>query len=63
MARWLHDFRTAFGKARQWFCPWPIALWVALRFAATGDSGRFRSHAGWRISRIRREDPDQDPGP
>src|SRR6185312_14692084 len=48
----MHDFRKAIGKARAWQCAWPIAVWVGMRYALTGNSGRFRSHGGWRVSRI-----------
>ena len=52
----LHDFRKAYGKARQWRCPPLSAIVVACRYAATGDSGRFVSHDGARLSRIFRGD-------
>lgn len=58
MSRLIQDFRKTFDKARSWHCPVPVALWVALRYAVTGDSGRFRSHSGWRISRISRHSRD-----
>lgn len=45
-------FRKAYGKARDWHCSRACATVVALRFALTGDSGRFRSHGGWMVSRI-----------
>ncbi len=45
-------FRKAYGKARDWHCSRGRAAVVALRFALTGDSGRFRSHGGWMVSRI-----------
>nr|WP_143592202.1 hypothetical protein [Stenotrophomonas maltophilia] len=45
-------FRKAYGKARDWHCSRGRATVVALRFALTGDSGRFRSHGGWMVSRI-----------
>jgi len=48
----MYDFRKAIGKARAWQCAWPIAVWVGMRNALTGNSGRFRSHGGWRVSRI-----------
>ncbi|MEN5102301.1 hypothetical protein ABE571_17815 [Stenotrophomonas sp. TWI273] len=45
-------FRKAYRKARDWHCSRGRAAVVALRFALTGDSGRFRSHGGWMVSRI-----------
>ncbi|MBA8683555.1 hypothetical protein [Stenotrophomonas tumulicola] len=36
------------------------AGWLALRYGLTGDTGRFRSHAGWRVSRLRRGHSDED---
>ncbi|WP_305805531.1 hypothetical protein [Stenotrophomonas sp. YIM B06876] len=56
VARRLHDFRKAYGKARGWLCPPPRSFLVALRFALFGDSGRFRTHGGWRVSRIYKHD-------
>lgn len=50
----MHDFAKAYGKARDWHCSRPRALLVGVRFALWGDSGRFTSHGGWRISRISR---------
>ena len=47
-------FRKAYRKARDWHCSRGRAAVVALRFALTGDSGRFRSHGGWMVSRIYR---------
>lgn len=51
----LSDFRKATDKARSWDCAWPVAVWVGMRYALTGNSGRFRSHGGWRVSRIVRD--------
>jgi len=51
----IHDFRKAYRKARDWRCEPPTALMAAIRFALTGDSGRFVSHDGARLSRIYRE--------
>jgi len=48
----LRAFLKAYRKARDWHCSRGRALIVALRFALTGDSGRFRSHGGWMVSRI-----------
>lgn len=54
--RFLRDLRKAYGKARSWDCA-PLPSFVAgLRFALFGESGRFRSHGGWRVSRIYRVD-------
>jgi hypothetical protein len=48
------DFSKAYRKAREWHCSQSISLIVATRFALLGDSGRFQSHGGWRVSRIYR---------
>ncbi|ROP79521.1 hypothetical protein EDF74_0571 [Stenotrophomonas rhizophila] len=48
----LRAFSKAYRKARDWHCSPGRAWIVALRFALTGDSGRFRSHGGWMVSRI-----------
>lgn len=50
----MQDFNKAYGKARDWHCSRPRAWLVGVRFALWGDSGRFTSHGGWRISRISR---------
>lgn len=50
----LRDFRKAYRKARQWRCAPLPALLAAWRYAMTGDSGRFVSHDGARLSRIYR---------
>jgi len=49
------DFFKAYRKARQWHCAPLLSCAVAVRFAFFGDSGRFASHGGWRVSRIRRD--------
>lgn len=49
------DFLKAYRKARDWHCAPLRSCRVALRFALFGDSGRFASHGGWRVSRIRRD--------
>jgi len=50
--RAVRHFNLAYDKARQWQCP-PVQAWlVAVRFALTGNSGRFLSHGGYRKSRI-----------
>lgn len=50
------DFLKAYRKARSWDCSPVSAAFRALRFALFGDSGRFRTHHGMRISRIVRMD-------
>lgn len=45
-------FRKAYRNARDWHCSRGRAAVIAVRFALTGDSGRFRSHGGWMVSRI-----------
>ncbi|AWH36114.1 MULTISPECIES: hypothetical protein [Stenotrophomonas] len=54
----LHRFAKAYGKAREWHCSRLRASVVGLRFAVWGDSGRFTSHGGWRVSRISRSDSE-----
>lgn len=54
----LNRFAKAYGKAREWHCSRLRASLVGVRFAVWGDSGRFTSHGGWRISRISRNDWD-----
>lgn len=53
-SRRLRDYLRAYRKARSWACgPLRSAL-AATRFAVRGDSGRFRSHHGGRVSRLYR---------
>ena len=54
----IHDFRKAYRKARDWRCPPLPAAVAAWRYALTGDSGRFVSHGGARLSRISRGGED-----
>lgn len=61
LAQRVRDFRKAYGKARGWHCPPPRSFLVALRFAMCGDSGRFRTHGGWRVSRIYKDDGSRSP--
>lgn len=56
----LHRFSYAFKKVRGWHVGPVQAGWLALRYGLTGDTGRFRSHAGWRVSRLRRGHADED---
>ena len=56
LPRCVRDFRKAYSKARQWRCTPLAAVVAACRYAATGDSGRFLSHDGARLSRIFRGD-------
>lgn len=49
----LHRFRYAFSKVRTWHVGHVRASWLALRYGLTGDTGRFASHGGWRVSRLR----------
>lgn len=50
----VHRIRYAFKKVRTWNVGVLHAGWLALRFGLTGDTGRFRSHGGWRSSRLMR---------
>ena len=47
------SFRDADGKVREWLVGSVRAGWLALRYGLTGDTGRFNSHGGWRVSRLR----------
>lgn len=49
------DFLKAYRKARSWGHPVLPSAYRACRYALTGDSGRFRTHGGWRWTRIVRE--------
>ena len=49
----LTDVVYAYRKLRSWHVAFPVACVRALRYALTGDSGRVRSHGGWRRSRLR----------
>jgi len=46
-------FRYAYRKVREWHVGSVRAGWLALRYGLTGDTGRFSSHGGWRVSRLR----------
>jgi len=46
-------FRYAYRKVREWHVGSVRAGWLALRYGLTGDTGRFNSHGGWRVSRLR----------
>ncbi|WP_159094752.1 hypothetical protein [Stenotrophomonas sp. ESTM1D_MKCIP4_1] len=54
----MHRFAKAYSKAREWHCSRLRSSVVGLRFAVWGDSGRFTSHGGWRVSRISRSDSE-----
>lgn len=53
-------FQYAFRKARGWQASLVAAAWAALRYAISGDTGYFRSHGGWRRSRISRKPGEAD---
>lgn len=57
-APWRKDFLKAYRKARSWDCDVVQAAYRAMRFALQGDTGRFRTHRGMRVSRIVRESDD-----
>ncbi|MEQ4576566.1 MAG: hypothetical protein ABN502_16765 [Gammaproteobacteria bacterium] len=57
----MRDFQKAYRKARGWGCSSPVALGAAIRYAITGDSGRFTPRKGfqsYRIVRERKDGPD-----
>lgn len=49
-------FRYAYRKVRGWHVGPLRAGRLALRYSLTGDTGRFGSHGGWRVSRLRVDD-------
>lgn len=52
----IRDFGKAYRKAREWQCSLLRSFLIASRYAIFGDSGRFQTHHGWRISRIYKSD-------
>lgn len=50
--RFVRHCRYAYPKIRSWHVSAALAAWLAIRFALLGDTGRFRSHGGWRVSRL-----------
>lgn len=54
-----HDYRKAYEKAIGWGCAWHKAAFVALRYALTGDSGRFMPSRGFQRYRIVRKRDDE----
>ncbi|MDR6094756.1 hypothetical protein QE373_002053 [Stenotrophomonas sp. SORGH_AS321] len=46
-------FFYAYAKLRHWHVGMMSALCPAIRYALTGDTGKVRSHGGWRKSRLR----------
>ncbi|PJL10938.1 hypothetical protein B9Y66_17920 [Stenotrophomonas maltophilia] len=50
----MEAYRYAYQKARGWHAPILISAWAGLRYSLTGDTGYFKSHGGWRRSRLRR---------
>lgn len=54
-------YKYAYAKVRSWHVGRGKAAFVAARYAATGDSGRFTSHGGWRVSHLRVADPAERP--
>ena len=55
-------YRYAYEKIRAWHVGKGKAALLAVRYAVTGDSGRFRSHGGWRVSHLRIADPVDSQG-
>lgn len=50
-------YKYAYEKIRAWHVGKGKAALLAMRYAVTGDSGRFRSHGGWRVSHLRIANP------
>jgi len=55
-------YKYAYDKIRAWHVGKGKAALLAVRYAVTGDSGRFRSHGGWRVSHLRIAAPGESPG-
>lgn len=55
-------YKYAYAKVRGWHVGRSKAVLVALKYAATGDSGRFTSHGGWRVSHLRIAEPGETLG-
>ncbi|GEM_PF-1128645 len=51
--------KYAYSKIRDWHVSPVKAAFIAVRYAITGDSGRFTSHGGWRVSHLRVADPEE----
>jgi len=49
----MERFSYAYKKVRGWHVGPLLAAWLAVRYGLTGDTGRFHSHGGWRVSRLR----------
>lgn len=60
MFRRYAEFQKAYRKARLWQCSILSSCYRGIRYALLGDSGVFRTHRGWRISRIRRISRDDE---
>lgn len=50
----MRSFRYAYQKARSWHGSIPASIVAGIRYSITGDSGYFKSHGGWRMSRLHR---------
>jgi hypothetical protein len=51
-------YTYAYRKIRSWHVDVLRSAWLALRYWLSGDTGRFSSHGGWRVSRLHRKDEE-----
>ncbi len=57
----MRSFRYAYQKARTWHSSVPTSIWAGFRYSLTGDTGYFKSHGGWRLSRVHRGTESAEP--
>jgi hypothetical protein len=50
----MRSFHYAYRKARDWHSSVATSIWAGVRYSFTGDTGYFKSHGGWRLSRVHR---------
>ncbi|KXU97321.1 hypothetical protein A7X63_05675 [Stenotrophomonas maltophilia] len=50
----MRSFHYAYQKARAWHSSVATSIWAGVRYSLTGDTGYFKSHGGWRLSRVHR---------
>lgn len=62
----IERYKYSYAKFRDWHVGAGKSAILAARYALTGDSGRFTSHGGWRVSHLRiadrSEGSDDTPG-
>jgi len=50
----MRSFHYAYQKARAWHSSVATSIWAGVSYSLTGDTGYFKSHGGWRLSRVHR---------